>query len=88
VLDGETVVLGPDGVSDFTALHSGMHNERAQFYAFDMLAGDGEDQRQLALSLRKTNPLGRRPGIFGWRGQACYLVSPVTALRRQATQLC
>jgi bifunctional non-homologous end joining protein LigD len=55
VLDGETVVLGPDGVSDFAALHSGRHNERAQLYAFDMLAGDGEDQRQLPLSLRKTN---------------------------------
>jgi hypothetical protein len=36
-------------------LHSGRYNERAQFYAFDMLAGDGEDQRQLALSLGKTN---------------------------------
>jgi molybdate transport system substrate-binding protein len=43
VLDGEAVVLGPD----FAALHSGRHNDRAQFYAFDMLAGDGEDQRQL-----------------------------------------
>ena len=68
VLDGETVVLGPDGVSDFAALHSGRHNERAQLYAFDMLAGDGEDQRQLPLSLRKTNLarlLRRRiPGIF------------------------
>ena len=55
MLDGATVVLGPDGVSDFAALHSGKHNERAQLYAFDMLAGDGEDHRQLALSLRKTN---------------------------------
>ena len=55
MLDGETVVLGPDGVPDFAALHSGRHNERAQLYAFDMLAGDGEDQRQLPLSLRKTN---------------------------------
>ena len=56
VLDGETVVLGLDGVSDFTALHSGRHNERAQLYAFDMLAGDGEDQRQLPLSRRKNQP--------------------------------
>jgi bifunctional non-homologous end joining protein LigD len=68
VLDGETVVLGPDGVSEFAALHSGRHNERAQLYAFDMLAGDGEDHRQLPLSLRKTNlarQLKRRiPGIF------------------------
>ena len=67
-LDGETVVLGPDGVSDFAALHSGRRNERAQLYAFDMLAGDGEDHRQLPLSLRKTNLarlLKRRiPGVF------------------------
>jgi bifunctional non-homologous end joining protein LigD len=68
VFDGETVVLGPDGVSDFAALHSGRHNEWAQLYAFDMLAGDGKDQRQLPLSLRKTNLarlLKRRiPGVF------------------------
>jgi bifunctional non-homologous end joining protein LigD len=68
VVDGETVVLGPDGVSDFAELHSGRHNERAQLYAFDMLAGDGEDQRQLPLSSRKTNLarlLKRRiPGVF------------------------
>jgi bifunctional non-homologous end joining protein LigD len=39
VIDGETVVLGPDGVSDFAALHSGKHNEQARLYAFDMLCG-------------------------------------------------
>jgi bifunctional non-homologous end joining protein LigD len=27
VLDGEAVILGVDGVSDFNALHSGKHNE-------------------------------------------------------------
>ena len=54
VLDGETVVLDPDGVSDFGALHSGRHNERAQFYAFDMLAGDGEDQRFAAQNRPRT----------------------------------
>jgi len=68
VIDGETVALGPDGVSDFAALHSGTDNERAQLYAFDMLAGDGEDQRQLPLSLRKTDLARllrcRIPGIF------------------------
>ena len=68
VLDGETVVLGRDGVSDFAALHSGRHNEWAQLYAFDMLAGDGEDQRHFPLSLRKTNLARllrcRIPGIF------------------------
>ena len=68
MIDGETVVVGLDGGSDFGALHSGTHNERAQLCAFDTLAGDGEDQRQLPLSLRKTNLawlLKRRiPGVF------------------------
>jgi bifunctional non-homologous end joining protein LigD len=31
------------------------HDKQAQFYAFDMLAGDGEDYRPQALSLRKAN---------------------------------
>ena len=44
ILDGEAVVLGVDGFSDFDALHSGKHNDEVQFYAFDMLAGDGEDR--------------------------------------------
>jgi bifunctional non-homologous end joining protein LigD len=46
-------VLGPDGVSDFDALHSGKYQERAQLYAFDMLTGDEGDYRRLPLSLRK-----------------------------------
>ena len=47
VIDGEAVILGVDGRSDFNALHSGKHNEEVQLYAFDMLAGDGDDMRQL-----------------------------------------
>jgi bifunctional non-homologous end joining protein LigD len=42
VIDGEAVVLPPDGISDFDALASRRHEKRAQFYAFDMLAGNGE----------------------------------------------
>jgi bifunctional non-homologous end joining protein LigD len=34
-------VLDADGVCDFAGLHSGKRNAPAQFYAFDMLAGDG-----------------------------------------------
>src|SRR6516225_10592572 len=68
VLDGEAVVLGVDGVSDFDALYSRQHDEQVQLYAFDVLAMDGEDLRQLPLSLRKTHLarlLARRPdGIF------------------------
>jgi bifunctional non-homologous end joining protein LigD len=68
VIDGEAVILGVDGVSDFDALHSGKHNEEVQLYAFDMLAGDGDDMRSLPLSMRKANLarlLARRAdGIF------------------------
>jgi bifunctional non-homologous end joining protein LigD len=68
VIDGEAVILGVDGRSDFDALHSGKHNEEVQLYAFDMLAGDGDDMRQLPLSMRKANLarlLARRTeGIF------------------------
>jgi bifunctional non-homologous end joining protein LigD len=55
VLDGEAVVLNVDGLSDFAALHSRRHDKEVQFYAFDMLAGDGDDYRRLPLSMRKTN---------------------------------
>jgi ATP-dependent DNA ligase len=37
VFDGEAVVLGVDGVSDFDALHS-RPRRGVQLYAFDMLA--------------------------------------------------
>lgn len=68
VIDGEAVILGVDGISDFDALHSGRHNEEVQLCAFDVLAMDGDDLRNLPLSIRKTNLarlLTRRPdGIF------------------------
>ena len=68
VLDGEAVILGVDGRPDFDALHSGKQDDQVQFYAFDMLAGDGDDMRGLPLSLRKANLarlLARRSdGIF------------------------
>jgi bifunctional non-homologous end joining protein LigD len=55
VIDGEAVLLGVDGVSDFNALHSRRHDDEVQLYAFDILALGGEDLRKLPLSLRKTN---------------------------------
>jgi len=68
VIDGEAVILGVDGYSDFNALHSGKHNEEVQLCAFDVLALDGDDLRKLPLSMRKANLarlLARRPdGIF------------------------
>ena len=68
VIDGEAVILGVNGISDFDALHSGQHNEEVQLCAFDVLAMDGDDLRDLPLSMRKANLarlLARRPdGIF------------------------
>jgi bifunctional non-homologous end joining protein LigD len=68
VIDGEAVILGVDGISDFDALHSGKHNNEVQLCAFDVLAMDGDDLRRLPLSMRKANLerlLARRPeGIF------------------------
>jgi ATP-dependent DNA ligase len=68
VIDGEAVILGVDGYSDFNALHSGRHNDEVQLCAFDVLAMDGDDLRHLPLSMRKATLarlLARRPdGIF------------------------
>src|SRR5215471_528035 len=68
VIDGEAVILGVDGISDFEALHSGKHNEEVQLCAFDILVEGGDDLRKLPLSMRKSNLerlLARRPeGIF------------------------
>jgi ATP-dependent DNA ligase len=68
VIDGEAVVLRVDGVSDFNALHSRKQNHEVQFCAFGVLAIDGDDLRNLPLSMRKTNLdrllRGRPDGIF------------------------
>ena len=68
VLDGEAVVLGVDGISDFDALHSGKHDEKVQFCAFDIMAEGDDDLLKLPLQLRKIRLeklLARRPeGIF------------------------
>jgi len=68
VIDGEAVLLGVNGISDFNRLHSRKHDDEVQLYAFDLLVLDGDDLRKLPLSLRKTNLarlLARRPeGIF------------------------
>jgi bifunctional non-homologous end joining protein LigD len=68
VIDGEAVILGVDGISDFDALHSGKHNEEVQLCAFDIPAEGGDDLRKLPLSMPKANLerlLARRPeGIF------------------------
>jgi bifunctional non-homologous end joining protein LigD len=55
VLDGEAVLLGVDGRSDFNGLHSRRHDDEVQFHAFDIRVSDGEDLRRLPLSMRKAS---------------------------------
>jgi bifunctional non-homologous end joining protein LigD len=55
IIDGEAVLLGVDGRSDFDGLHSRRHDAEVQFYAFDILVSDGEDVRKLPLSMRKAS---------------------------------
>ena len=58
MIDGEAVLLGVDGRSDFNGQHSRKHDAELQFYDFDILVSDGEDLRRLPLSMRKTNLSG------------------------------
>ena len=51
VLDGEVVVLRPDGSSDFNSLL--FRREWPHYYGFDLLRLDGEDLRTLPLLQRK-----------------------------------
>jgi ATP-dependent DNA ligase len=68
VIDGEAVLLGVNGRSDFNGLHSRQHDAEVQFYAFDMLVSDSDDIRNLPLTMRKSSLarlLARRvDGVF------------------------
>lgn len=68
IIDGEICVLDVRGISDFNDLHSGKHNDEAQLYAFDCVALDGSDLRELPLFERKEKLAqllrGRSEGIF------------------------
>jgi len=53
LIEGEAVVLRPDGHSDFAALWTNRGADAAQFVAFDLLHVDGQDRRKLALKVRR-----------------------------------
>jgi bifunctional non-homologous end joining protein LigD len=53
LLDGEGVILRPDGVSDFDALDDRRRDREVQLLAFDLLELDGEDLRPDPLERRK-----------------------------------
>ena len=53
IIDGEVVVLGPDGISDFQALHNLSEQADVFYYAFDLLYLTGFDLRGAPLVERK-----------------------------------
>ncbi|SEE04872.1 bifunctional non-homologous end joining protein LigD [Rhizobiales bacterium GAS191] len=57
VIDGEVIMAGEDGVSDFFALHMALARRNAPaatLMAFDVLELDGEDPRASPLEERRT----------------------------------
>ena len=52
-LDGEAVVVGPNGLTDFEALRRRGSGDVAVLYAFDLLEYDGSDLRRMPLETRK-----------------------------------
>jgi bifunctional non-homologous end joining protein LigD len=53
-IDGEAVICGTDGKSDFDRLHSGANDASVFLYAFDLIELNGEDLRPAPLELRKS----------------------------------
>lgn len=47
-MHGEAVILRADGIADFNAMHSRKHDDEVQLDAFDILALDGDDLRDLS----------------------------------------
>src|SRR2546421_10624395 len=52
-MDGEAVVLAPNGIADFNALHGGKRNAEVRLYACDLLSDDAVDMRDETLQIRK-----------------------------------
>jgi hypothetical protein len=52
-IDGEAVVIGPDGLTDFEALRRRGAGDIAVLYAFDLMELDGDDLRSLPIETRR-----------------------------------
>jgi ATP-dependent DNA ligase len=65
-IDGEAVVIGQDGLTDFEALRRRGTGEVAVLYAFDLIELDGDDLRGFAIETRKATlaSLLRKPGAL------------------------
>jgi ATP-dependent DNA ligase len=65
-IDGEAVVIGPNGLTDFEALRRRGAGDVAVLYAFDLLEYDGNDLRSVPLETRKATlaSLLRKAGVI------------------------
>jgi bifunctional non-homologous end joining protein LigD len=65
-IDGDAVVIGPEGLTDFEALRSRGARDVAVLYAFDLIELDGSDLRNLPIETRKATlaSLLRKPGAL------------------------
>jgi bifunctional non-homologous end joining protein LigD len=52
-IDGEAVVIGPDGLTDFEALRRRGAGDIAILYAFDLMELDGNDLRSMPIETRR-----------------------------------
>jgi ATP-dependent DNA ligase len=55
VIDGEGVILRPDGMSDFDRLHSRRHDDEVQLLRFDLIELEGLDVRTCRNLLRPSH---------------------------------
>jgi len=53
IIDGEAVVCGEDGRSDFDKLHTAGYDDHVVLFAFDLIELDGDDWRPRPLEARK-----------------------------------
>jgi bifunctional non-homologous end joining protein LigD len=60
VIDGEAVLLGVDGISDFNGLHSRRHNDEVRLYAFEWVLWS-----LLVLRVCRFNDIGTFPDSSG-----------------------
>jgi ATP-dependent DNA ligase len=65
-IDGEAVVLGPDGLSQFEVLRRRDAAHKAILCAFDLIEHDGEDLRDCPFLDRKAELASTAPRHRGW----------------------
>jgi hypothetical protein len=78
VIDGEAVLLGVDGISDFNGLHSRKYDHEVQLHAFEVLALDGDDLRNCRC------PCARPIWPVCWRADRRAFSSAISSRARSA----